>query len=604
MESYKNGTLHLADLALQFAIKKLSQKVVKKCDLKDALDTIKAVPWTKEILRELGTGRSNTILQLLRNLRTNSVTYAGIKNLFIDPIMADALGVEYWDLWNELGLKYHLFRSTPPREIREAIQKLPQGVIKTPLDLAALSKKEALVLDRSLFTDGTTLSLWQCAKCQFEFPTNRTTQRFSRDPKVATKLIQKIKGKTLEDTEISREIRDLAEQMGLPDNYDKLTPGAKVRALSNSALDRTMLTRFLTLGAELNILRAVKGSLPAVRSGINSYFRFCDLMARQPFPPTEDSVQLWSATFRPGPTFGNYLTHLKKAATLMNISTDWCTPAVTAMAKGLEKVMGRSFIFPNFIESADLLRVLRFVKVDTDLGQAFFLSYLFSLRVPSETLRLSRAFRDDRLTEFVPQEDKALIGIRTFKETEVLVIKFSFRKNIRNGCILMRPCLCGAASETALELCPVHAIWPHIRDRVGAGGPLFPAYTANIFNRKLKQTMTALKYPEGGKFSSHAFRRGATQEIKNSGSTLATIVKSGTWLSACYRNYLDLSADEAINISTLLLETLGSDSEDSDPDIIRKRPTQKAIIKRVRKVPMTFRNDPPEEGGKHTDSEI
>ena len=86
---------------------------------------------------------------------------------------------------------------------------------------------------------------------------------------------------------------------------------------------------------------------------------------------------------------------------------------------------------------------------------------------------------------------------------------------------------------------------------------------------------------------------GETQEIKNSGSTLATIVKSGTWLSACYRNYLDLAADEAINISTLLLETIGSDSEDSDPDVSKKRPTPKAITKRVRKVPMTFRNDSP-----------
>ena len=162
----------------------------------------------------------------------------------------------------------------------------------------------------------------------------------------------------------------------------------------------------------------------------------------------------------------------------------------------------------------------------------------------------------------------------------------------------MRPCLCGAASEAELELCPVHAVWPQIRDRVDAGGPLFPVFTANNFNRKLKQTTTALKCPEGGRFSPHAFRRGATQEIKNSGSTFATIVKSGTWLSARYRNYLDLSADEAINISTLLLDTLGSDSEDSDPGVVKKRPTEKAIIKRAREVPMTFRNDSPEKGGK------
>ena len=79
----------------------------------------------KRYLGAYGAGRANAILQLLRGQRTPSVTYAGIKDLFIDPIVADALGVEYWGLWNELGLKYHLFRPNPPREIREAIQKLP-----------------------------------------------------------------------------------------------------------------------------------------------------------------------------------------------------------------------------------------------------------------------------------------------------------------------------------------------------------------------------------------------------------------------------------------------------------------------------------------------
>ena len=212
---------------------------------------------------------------------------------------------------------------------------------------------------------------------------------------------------------------------------------------------------------------------------------------------------------------------------------------------------------------------------------------------------MTRAFADDRLTEFVPQDDKALIGTRAYKETWVLVIKFSFRKNIRNGCILMRPCLCGCGSDQAGDLCPVHAVWTRIRDRVKAGDPLFPGLTANVFNRQLKATLTAMGTPEGGKFSSHGFRRGATNEVKNSGSTLATILGTGTWLSACYKNYLDLKADEAIKISTLLLDNVGSDSEDSDRDPTDKRKRLNNLVKkRMRKAPLSFRNDlavePPE----------
>ena len=76
--------------------------------------------------------------------------------------------------------------------------------------------------------------------------------------------------------------------------------------------------------------------------------------------------------------------------------------------------------------------------------------------------------------------------------------------------------------------------------------------------------MTKIGHLGGPEFSSHAFRRGATQEIKDSGSTISLIIQSGTWTNAGYRAYLDLQADYAINISSLVLDALGSDSDDPD----------------------------------------
>ena len=246
-------------------------------------------------------------------------------------------------------------------------------------------------------------------------------------------------------------------------------------------------------------MRSVKGSLPKVWSGIASYMRFCDLLGRPPFPPTAETVQLWGSTFNPGRAFSQYLAHRSKASILMNMDTDWLTPTMRRVARGLKNAQDLSFKFPNFTHSTELMDRLKFVKLASDTGNAYFLSYLFSLRVPSETLRLIRAFRNKRLAEFSPQTDKALIATRTFKGVTVLVVKFAFRGNIRNGCIFMRPCLC---SDQALphDLCPVHAIWPCIRDRVEPGFPLFPGLTSNTFNRQLKATMTALRVPEGGKF--------------------------------------------------------------------------------------------------------
>ena len=97
--------------------------------------------------------------------------------------------------------------------------------------------------------------------------------------------------------------------------------------------------------------------------------------------------------------------------------------------------------------------------------------------------------------------------------------------------------------------------------------------------------MTKLGFSDGPKYSSHAFRRGATQEIKDSGSTLSVIIKSGTWTHSGYRAYLDLQADYAINISSLLLEALGSDSDDPDHNEGKKT---RRIRKRIKGVPVAF----------------
>ena len=76
--------------------------------------------------------------------------------------------------------------------------------------------------------------------------------------------------------------------------------------------------------------------------------------------------------------------------------------------------------------------------------------------------------------------------------------------------------------------------------------------------------MCDLLYDQDRRFSSHAFRRGATDEIKNPGSAFATILTSGVWPTGGFRCYLDLHAGEAVNISALLIQALDSDSDDPE----------------------------------------
>ena len=59
MDSNKNGTLRQEGLAQTFANETLPRRVVKKQDLKEAIDAIHASPWAKEIIRTMGSKRES-----------------------------------------------------------------------------------------------------------------------------------------------------------------------------------------------------------------------------------------------------------------------------------------------------------------------------------------------------------------------------------------------------------------------------------------------------------------------------------------------------------------------------------------------------------------
>ena len=66
--------------------------------------------------------------------------------------------------------------------------------------------------------------------------------------------------------------------------------------------------------------------------------------------------------------------------------------------------------------------------------------------------------------------------------------------------------------------------------------------------------MVSAGFDAGGIYSPRAFRRGATQGILASGSTLSAILTPGTWESSGYRAYLDTQLDEALNITRIVIE--------------------------------------------------
>ena len=254
-------------------------------------------------------------------------------------------------------------------------------------------------------------------------------------------MIKQLRVVSVEETSYYRDWAALKDRLGLPANFDSLPPREHIRVLALCRADPAILEDFLRLGAKVNALRSLGGSLRSVSSGINSYVSFCTLLGRPPLPPLEDTVVLWGSCLRPGRTYRNYLGHLKKASLLAECSLERYSTDVKEIARGLRHAKKTAFQFPNFLYTQDLFAIINFLGWHEEFAQLAFLSFLFSLMIPSEALPMRKAHRHERIEEFIPQNDKVLIGVRPCSKIDCLIIKMSQRKNLSGGCILKRACL-------------------------------------------------------------------------------------------------------------------------------------------------------------------
>ena len=269
--------------------------------------------------------------------------------------------------------------------------------------------------------------------------------------------------------------------------------------------------------------------------------------------------------FNDAATYGNYVSLMEKAFFFPRFSTTWLAPAVRHVARGLKKCQDRSSRFPNFIRSHLLAKIAARETAESEFAQVRFLSSLFSFRVPSETLQLRRASPTDDLEGFTPQLEKALIGVRIIDGQQFLVAKLTTRKNLASGCILRRPCLCQLAAREAANLRPPHAIWAAVRRRVGPGELLFQSITRRNFNRALKAVLARIGVPSADRYSPHGFRRGTSQELKETGSPWSVVATSGVWRPPASRGYLDMSKDVEQGVAQLLSVDFDSDSAEEEP---------------------------------------
>ena len=251
---------------------------------------------------------------------------------------------------------------------------------------------------------------------------------------------------------------------------------------------------------------------------------------------------------------------MSKARQLLGIPLTWFSAHVRGAIKGLINAQDISFKFENYISKSLFRAIVARGSLDSEWGRLFYLAYVFILRLPSEALVAVRAGPSDQLMKHSKLAHQSAIGLREFPDgKQFLVLKLRTRKHTRGGAIIYRPCFCSSDVLACSGLCPVHDFWRIVAAKTKAHAPLFPSLINKNINRVLKAMLANMGVEDAHKYSSHAFHRGASMELKRSSSSFAEVLKTVGWNSAAFRSYLSFAEDEAANIRLIL----AYDSDDS-----------------------------------------
>ena len=312
----------------------------------------------------------------------------------------------------------------------------------------------------------------------------------------------------------------------------------------------------------MSLLKASRKAFKGLASAIRCYFSFCELKGTRPFPIKERIILQWSALFNETATFQQYVNSLRKVCYILRHPLDWATRAVVHAAYGLRLASSNRIKFPNFIRSGIIWKLIRFFNDDDEFVHLAYIAFLFALRVPSEALQICRAKKGDEVELFTPQREKALIAVRQINGVDTLVLKLAWRKHMPGGCILQRPCFCPHSTERAKALCPIHWFWPWVRRTCRSGHSLFKTVNARNVNRYIRHALARLRIPAANLYSSHGFRRGAAQELKESGSQWPIVAGVGQWNGLSFRNYIDISDELSRDMAQLFIHSYDFESDD------------------------------------------
>ena len=505
------ATAEAAALALAPLMQVLKGHSAPHLKIATALRPLFGIRWSRPVIKKVGSGHLCKILSALRNSNLSKLDYDRLSTLWTTALSWDDSFPPAWDCWRSLIERWDLDTKYQLSDFVPAIHSFVLRTWVSPFILSSVPQSAIY----TTFLEGNkaspALDLWKAAVLAHTKPSSTQALTLSGAQENADTLIELLKASSVRASSAQKAVHSACRTIGVRKDFLKAGPSVKLSILKEASLPKRKVDTFLKAASQLNALSSSSGSFKSLGSAIKCYYGFCELKGVPPFPATERLVREWSSLFNSGGTFYNYLNHLRNASFFLHQPTDWWTPAIKSLCKGMNAKAKGKFRFPNFITSDKVLKIIKRETPSGEFGQLAFIAFLFALRVPSEALILRRAFANDELEGFRPMKDSALIGLRGPSSNPSLVLRLATRKNLPLGCIMKRPCFCDIAKCVEHRLCPVHYLWPIIRARVSAGELLFPTYSGRNVNAVLRAVLKKLSISEAERYSSHGFRRGAAQ---------------------------------------------------------------------------------------------
>jgi hypothetical protein len=244
-----------------------------------------------------------------------------------------------------------------------------------------------------------------------------------------------------------------------------------------------------------------------------------------PLPPQVEDLVLWGSFFKNAGTFATYCSAIKWITEGCGLSTEVFGHPILKRAKTALK----HITVPRERRWIDAVLTQKLMKVAIQHGNVvaamlFGAAYVFMARVPSELLKWQ--YQGASLTGAAGTPFDVAVQVDGVE----LRVHLKRRKNARHGDTIRRVCAC----HLAPALCPVHTFGPWLQAFAMGASP-FEGWTPAKATKILRVYLAECGVGDTSKYSLHAFRRGAAQDMCDMGCTLEELLNAGGWSSrACF----------------------------------------------------------------------